>query len=134
MKIVKWFPGLDRPVNISTFGLASLWFPLSVIHLSERWSHPAGFYFYFWLISTLLYLRFWPLSIVILMRRLKIHWLWATVVFAPLALLAFSLAENLSNLAKVMAVVSMAAPWPFLIMNSRPRPAAESQASAEPSS
>ena len=130
MKIMRWWLRLDRDVNISNFGLAALWFPLSVVYLSGRWSHHEGFEFYFFFISTLLFLPFWPLAIVRLIGQLKIHWLYSSAVFLPLVLLAISLAANLSTLTRVMLAASMVAPWPFLIVNSWRKSATESQASA----
>lgn len=119
MNPVHTFVRSNRAVNASTFGLASLWFPLSIVHLAQSGSHPNSFVFVFWLLSTAAFLAFWPLAIVKLMKELRISRLWAVSVFLPVALLIFALSTSWPTFTKFMLPLSMAAPWPFLLMNSR---------------
>jgi hypothetical protein len=89
------------------------------MHLAESWSHRNSFSFVFWLLSTAAFLAFWPLAIVRLTKQLRIGWLWAGSIFLPVALLIFALCKSWPTFAKFMLPLSMAAPWPFLFMNSR---------------
>jgi hypothetical protein len=127
MNLARSVQNSARTVNISTFGLACLWFPLSILYLAQSWSHHSGFEFYFWLISTLLFFAFWPLGMVTLMGQLRISRLWSTVVFLPVALLVLALTENWKILTLAMVAVGMAAPWPFLLLNLRGGSAPASQ-------
>lgn len=132
MNPVRTFLRSDRAVNVSTLGLASLWFPLSIVHLAESWSHRNSFLFVFWLLSTAAFLTFWPLAIVRLTKELRISRLWAVSVFLPVALLIFALCKSRPTFSKFMLPLSMAAPRPFLLMNSGQKSLSDSKNAGEP--
>jgi hypothetical protein len=118
-----WRPG--RLVTASSFGLATMWFPLSIVLLGVHWHDKKSVTFYVYLFFVASFLTFWPSAILRMLAQRHINQLWSTAVFLPIVLLVASAFEPWPTLTMFILPLSMIAPWPFLLVKPREAQAAE---------
>ena len=123
MNITRILLGTTQRQRSSSYEIAAVWFPTSIIFLSNTWAHHETILFAFWCALTALYAVRWPIATIRRLAHLGMSRLWILPVVIPILLLAAASFERQRILTIVAILLSLAVQAPLMFLSPRIGPA-----------
>lgn len=119
MNIASILLGPQQSRTGSSYAIAAVGFPMSIIFLSNAWAHHESLLIAFWVALTALYVVRWPIATIGRLIHLRMSRLWILPLLIPVVLLVAASLERWRILALVATLVSLGVQAPLVFPSLR---------------